>query len=113
MGAVTLTTPRTEHLHRLESQLCSVKVCVYGIPAAQTGGDRPQGALPSNSRAGAGILDRASAERRAIDPQIKFDGYRVQLHIANDAIESTRTAATSGRQQTGCRCHRANQPWEL
>jgi hypothetical protein len=58
-----------------------------GVSAQVGGGDRCEGALPRIRRARAGDLERQGAVRRSLDSRDKFDGYRVQLHIHNDAIK--------------------------
>jgi ATP dependent DNA ligase domain len=71
---------------RLESTVSSVDWW-RGVPARETSGDRLQGALPRVHRARLGDHDRASTLGRTLDSEIKFDGYRVQLHIHNDSIK--------------------------
>ena len=49
--------------------------------------DRRQGAVARLHRAGPGILDREGAVRDRWIHEIKFDGYRVQVHLANEAVK--------------------------
>jgi bifunctional non-homologous end joining protein LigD len=65
----------------------SCEVLWRGVSAQVGGGDRCEGALPRIRRARAGDLERQGAVRRSLDSRDKFDGYRVQLHIHNDAIK--------------------------
>jgi bifunctional non-homologous end joining protein LigD len=58
-----------------------------GVPASKTGGHRRQSAAARLHRTGLGHLDREGAGRRALDSRIKFDGYRVQVHLANEAVK--------------------------
>jgi hypothetical protein len=60
---------------------------VVAFQREKTRGDRRQGALPRVHRAGAGELRRKSAGGARWIHEIKFDGYRVQLHLANDDIK--------------------------
>nr|WP_247438956.1 non-homologous end-joining DNA ligase [Bradyrhizobium sp. 139] len=58
-----------------------------GVSASKTGGHRRQGALPRLHRTGLGHLDREGAVGRTLDHEIKFDGYRVQVHLANETAK--------------------------
>ena len=59
----------------------------YGVPAEKTGGDRRQGALPGFIEpALATSIEKVPSGDRWIH-EIKFDGYRVQLHLANEAVK--------------------------
>jgi ATP-dependent DNA ligase len=61
---------------------CRCVSCDHGDAQA-----RHQGALHGLHCAGTGDLDRQGAERRTVDHEIKFDGYRMQVHLANNAIK--------------------------
>ena len=53
----------------------------------KAGGNRREGALPRIRRARAGDLDRESALRPSLGYEVKFDGYRVQVHLVNEAVK--------------------------
>lgn len=55
-----------------------------GIHTQEAAGDRYQGALPRLHRAGPGnLIEKMPSGERWID-EIKFDGYRVQVHVVNE-----------------------------
>jgi bifunctional non-homologous end joining protein LigD len=56
------------------------------LPAQEAGADRHQGALPGFIEpALATSIEKTSSGSHRIH-EIKFDGYRVQLHIANEGV---------------------------
>jgi ATP-dependent DNA ligase len=68
------------------SQLWSCGVS-GGVPAEETGGDRYQGAYPGFIEpALATAVERVPSGERWIHV-IKFGGYRVQVHLVNDAVK--------------------------
>jgi ATP-dependent DNA ligase len=56
-----------------------------GIPTEETGCDRDQGALPRLPALG--DVDRQVPSGERWVHEIKFDGYRVQLHLANNGVK--------------------------
>ena len=66
---------------------CRCAWCNHDLSAEKTGCDRRQGPLPSFIEpALASATDRVPSGERWIH-EIKFDGYRVQVHLANEAIK--------------------------
>jgi hypothetical protein len=59
---------------------------VSGVSASKTGGDRGEGALPGFIEpALATSIEKVPSGGRWIH-EIKFDGYRVQVHLVNEAV---------------------------
>ena len=61
-----------------------MEFCV-GVSASETGCDRRQVAVSRIHRTGPGLLDREGAVRKP--HEIKFDGYRVQVHLAHEEVK--------------------------
>jgi bifunctional non-homologous end joining protein LigD len=67
---------------------CWLAEFLSGVSASKTGGHRRPGAPPRLHRAGLGHLDREGAVRGPAGfTKSRFDGYRVQIHLANEAIK--------------------------
>ena len=76
----------TAHLRPSSFPCRSVEQANHGVPAEESRGHRHQGGVP-------GFIEPALASTTEKVPsgarwvhEIKFDGYRVQLHIVNDGI---------------------------
>ena len=58
-----------------------------GVPASKTGCDRCKGAVPRLRRTGPATLTAKVPSGERWIHEIKFDGYRVQVHLANEAVK--------------------------
>jgi hypothetical protein len=58
-----------------------------GFPAQEARGDRNQGAATRLYRASSGGFDREGAVGRTLGSRDQFDGYRVQVYLANQEIK--------------------------